>query len=170
VLALQSVPHRKHYVSTTKPNRLMLCGETVAVYCENRTELNERCIILYVKAGGIYNSHTISKGCMKHPRANLKEMFPIVRVEADGSCNYRQMPPYASFCDVSQLPSSPTNSLFCCKSDSSMNGVLTTSAMHVKWLLYVPPALSKKNSTISHAASLCGACNMFCNAHRDCTQ
>jgi hypothetical protein len=27
-----------HYVSATKPSRLMLCGETVAVYCENRTE------------------------------------------------------------------------------------------------------------------------------------
>jgi hypothetical protein len=27
-----------HYDSTTKPNRLMLFGETVAVYCENRTE------------------------------------------------------------------------------------------------------------------------------------
>jgi hypothetical protein len=27
-----------HHVSTTEPNRLMLCGETVAVYCENRTE------------------------------------------------------------------------------------------------------------------------------------
>jgi hypothetical protein len=27
-----------HYVSTTKPNRLMLFGETVAVYCENYTE------------------------------------------------------------------------------------------------------------------------------------
>jgi hypothetical protein len=26
-----------HYVSTTKPNRLMLFGETVAVYCENHT-------------------------------------------------------------------------------------------------------------------------------------
>jgi hypothetical protein len=27
-----------HHVSTTKPNRLMLFGETVAVYCENHTE------------------------------------------------------------------------------------------------------------------------------------
>jgi hypothetical protein len=27
-----------HYVSTAKPNRLMLFGETVAVYSENRTE------------------------------------------------------------------------------------------------------------------------------------
>jgi hypothetical protein len=27
-----------YYVSATKPNRLMLFGETVAVYCENRTE------------------------------------------------------------------------------------------------------------------------------------
>jgi hypothetical protein len=27
-----------HHVSATEPNRLMLCGETVAVWCENRTE------------------------------------------------------------------------------------------------------------------------------------
>jgi hypothetical protein len=27
-----------HYVSSTKPNRLMLFGETVAVYCENHRE------------------------------------------------------------------------------------------------------------------------------------
>jgi hypothetical protein len=27
-----------HYVSTTKRNRLMLFGETVAVYCGNHTE------------------------------------------------------------------------------------------------------------------------------------
>jgi hypothetical protein len=27
-----------HHVSSTEPNRLMLCGETVAVCCENRTE------------------------------------------------------------------------------------------------------------------------------------
>jgi hypothetical protein len=27
-----------HYVSATKPNRLLLFRETVAVYCENHTE------------------------------------------------------------------------------------------------------------------------------------
>jgi hypothetical protein len=27
-----------HYVSVTKPNRLMLFRETVTVYCENHTE------------------------------------------------------------------------------------------------------------------------------------
>jgi hypothetical protein len=27
-----------HYISAAKPNRLMLFGETVAVYCENHTE------------------------------------------------------------------------------------------------------------------------------------
>jgi hypothetical protein len=27
-----------HYVSTTEPNRLMLCGEAVTVCCEDRTE------------------------------------------------------------------------------------------------------------------------------------
>jgi hypothetical protein len=36
-IQIQFVPHRKHYVSATEPNRLMLFRETVAVYCENRT-------------------------------------------------------------------------------------------------------------------------------------
>jgi hypothetical protein len=27
-----------HYVCATEPNRLMVFGKTVAVYCENRTE------------------------------------------------------------------------------------------------------------------------------------
>jgi translation initiation factor IF-1 len=40
----QSVPHRKHPVSTTETNRLMLFGEAVAVYCENHTEhINTLC-------------------------------------------------------------------------------------------------------------------------------
>jgi hypothetical protein len=39
-----STSQETHYVSTTKPNRLMLFGETVAVYCENHTEhTNTRC-------------------------------------------------------------------------------------------------------------------------------
>jgi hypothetical protein len=33
-----------HYVSTTEPNRLMLFGETVAVYCENHTEHTLHCV------------------------------------------------------------------------------------------------------------------------------
>jgi hypothetical protein len=35
---------KTHYVSATKPNRLMLFRETVAVYCENHTEhINTPC-------------------------------------------------------------------------------------------------------------------------------
>jgi hypothetical protein len=34
-----------HYVSATEPNRLLLSRETVAVYCENRTEhINTLCV------------------------------------------------------------------------------------------------------------------------------
>jgi hypothetical protein len=41
---MQFVPRRKHYVSATKPNRLMLLRERVAVYCENHTEhINTLC-------------------------------------------------------------------------------------------------------------------------------
>jgi hypothetical protein len=39
---VQSVPHRKHYISATKPNRLMLHRETVAVYYENHVEHTNR--------------------------------------------------------------------------------------------------------------------------------
>jgi hypothetical protein len=55
-----------HYVSATKPNRLMLFRETVAVYCENRTEHTNTCTlcgqngeIWYVKASGTYNNHFV---------------------------------------------------------------------------------------------------------------
>jgi hypothetical protein len=47
-LRIQSVPHRKHYVSTTEPNRLMLFRETVAVYCENHTEHTNNIEIQFV--------------------------------------------------------------------------------------------------------------------------
>jgi hypothetical protein len=37
-IRIQFVPHRKHCVSVTETNRLMLFRETVAVYCENHAE------------------------------------------------------------------------------------------------------------------------------------
>jgi hypothetical protein len=48
-----------HYFFTTKPNRLMLFGETVAVYCENHTEhidtpCGENAEFLNVRTGGEY--------------------------------------------------------------------------------------------------------------------
>jgi hypothetical protein len=56
-----------HYVSATKPNRLMLFGETVAVYCENHTEhtdtlCGQNVEFWYVKAGGTYSDHWALKG------------------------------------------------------------------------------------------------------------
>jgi hypothetical protein len=43
-IRIQSVPHRKYYVSATEPNRLMLLRERVAVYCANHTEhINTLC-------------------------------------------------------------------------------------------------------------------------------
>jgi hypothetical protein len=49
-----------HHVSTTKPNRLMLFGETVAVYCENHTEhtdtlCGQNAEFFSVKVSGIYS-------------------------------------------------------------------------------------------------------------------
>jgi hypothetical protein len=51
-----------HYVSATKPNRLMLFKETVAVYCKNPTEhtdtpCGQNVEVYYVKAYGTYSYH-----------------------------------------------------------------------------------------------------------------
>jgi hypothetical protein len=56
-----------HYVSTTKPNRLMLFRETVAVYCENHTEhINsmggQNAQFLYMIASGKYSNLWTLKG------------------------------------------------------------------------------------------------------------
>jgi hypothetical protein len=55
-----------HYFSATETNRLMLFGETVAVYCENHTEhINTLCgqnaEFWYVKAGGTYSDYCALK-------------------------------------------------------------------------------------------------------------
>jgi hypothetical protein len=55
-----------HYVSATKPNRLMLFRETVALYCENHTErtytlCGQNAEIYYVKASDIYGNHQVLK-------------------------------------------------------------------------------------------------------------
>jgi hypothetical protein len=43
-LAVTSNSQETHHVPATEPNRFMLFGETVAVYCENRTEhINTLC-------------------------------------------------------------------------------------------------------------------------------
>jgi hypothetical protein len=49
-----------HYVSATETSRLMLFGETVAVYCENHTEhtntlRGQNSELNNIKSGGIYN-------------------------------------------------------------------------------------------------------------------
>jgi hypothetical protein len=56
-----------HYVSTTKPNRLMLFGETVPVYCENHMEhtntlceQNAEFWYSYVKERGTYSNHWVN--------------------------------------------------------------------------------------------------------------
>jgi hypothetical protein len=51
----------------TKPNRLTLFRETVAVYCENHTDhINTLCgqnaEYFNVNAGGTYSNHLASKG------------------------------------------------------------------------------------------------------------
>jgi hypothetical protein len=57
-----STSQETHYVSAKKPNRLMLFGETVAVYCENHTEhtdtlCGQSAEFWCVKAGGTYSNH-----------------------------------------------------------------------------------------------------------------
>jgi hypothetical protein len=56
-----------HYISATKTKRLMLFGETVAVYCENHTEhtdtlCGQNAEFWCVKAGVIYSDHWAIKG------------------------------------------------------------------------------------------------------------
>jgi hypothetical protein len=55
------VSQETHYISATKPNRLMLFREIIAVYCENQTEHIIHCVgkeqYSYIKLGGIYNYH-----------------------------------------------------------------------------------------------------------------
>jgi hypothetical protein len=59
------VSQETHYVSATKPSRLMLFRETLAVYCENRMEHTDtlcvcgwgECRVFNVKAGGTYSYH-----------------------------------------------------------------------------------------------------------------
>jgi hypothetical protein len=58
-----------HYVSATKTNRLMLFKESVAVYCENRTEhtdtiCGQNAEFWYVKGGGTYSNHWALKGLL----------------------------------------------------------------------------------------------------------
>jgi hypothetical protein len=54
-------------MTATKPNRLMLFGETVAVYCENHTEhtdtlSSQNAGFWCVKAGGTNINHWVLKG------------------------------------------------------------------------------------------------------------
>jgi hypothetical protein len=51
-----------HYVSTTKPNRLMLFREIIAVYCENHMEhtntlCGQNAEIITIKTFGSYRYH-----------------------------------------------------------------------------------------------------------------
>jgi hypothetical protein len=55
------------HVSATKPNLLMLFGETVAVYCENHAEhtntlCGQNAKFWCVKAGGTYSNHWALNG------------------------------------------------------------------------------------------------------------
>jgi hypothetical protein len=56
------LPCREHFISITKPNRLMLFGKTAAVYCENHTEHTNTLCEQYaeffnVKGSGTYSNH-----------------------------------------------------------------------------------------------------------------
>jgi hypothetical protein len=56
-----------HYVTATKPNRLMLLRETVAVYCENHMEYTnalcgQNAEFCFVRAGGTHSNHLVLKG------------------------------------------------------------------------------------------------------------
>jgi hypothetical protein len=60
-----------HYVSTTEPNRLMLSGKTVAVYCENLTEHTD------TSCGRMQNSGILKQAV--HILTTLKTLSPARR-------------------------------------------------------------------------------------------
>jgi hypothetical protein len=51
---------KTYYVSATKPNRLMLVRETVAVYCENRTEHTQHILWAENSARASQKTHYLS--------------------------------------------------------------------------------------------------------------
>jgi hypothetical protein len=73
----------QYYMSTTKPNRLMLFTETVAVYCENHTEhrctLWAECRVLVCQRAGTYSNHwDLSVKCdSKQKQRNVKWGKPM---------------------------------------------------------------------------------------------
>jgi hypothetical protein len=71
-----------HHVSASKPNLLMLFGETVTVYCENRTEhtntlFGQNAEFWCVKAGGTYTNHQAFKGFKRLPRSRCPYVWLI---------------------------------------------------------------------------------------------
>jgi hypothetical protein len=68
-----------HYVSATKPTRLMLFGETVAVYWANHTEHTDTLCgqnaELCVKAGGTYSDHWSLEGYVKKVQLHYRYVF-----------------------------------------------------------------------------------------------
>jgi hypothetical protein len=90
------------YVSATKPNRLMLCREIIAVYWENHTihtnifcERNAE--FWYVKGGGTYSNNTALKGCLIKYGDYLTYIIPLVlRSQLRPRCirehSFKQMP------------------------------------------------------------------------------
>jgi hypothetical protein len=64
---LRRTSQKTHYVSATEPSRFLLFRETVAVYCENRTEhtdtlCGQNAQFFKVKACGTYSYHSASNG------------------------------------------------------------------------------------------------------------
>jgi hypothetical protein len=61
---------KTHYVSTTKPNRLMLFEETVAVYCVTRTYHSNLCRRFCSTSHGQWSSQSFRETA-KQPTCNL---------------------------------------------------------------------------------------------------
>jgi hypothetical protein len=70
------ISHEKDYVSATKPNRLMLFKEIIAVYCENHTEhTNTLC-----GQNAEFSSYLTGKRNITATKTNGKQSQFIVRV------------------------------------------------------------------------------------------
>jgi hypothetical protein len=102
---IQSVPHRKLIVSITEPNRLILFGETVAVYCENDTEHRQsvphrKLIVSFTEPKRLMLfGETVAVYCENHTEHTHTHTH-TVRTSLETHClRYRDQPVSSVYCE-----------------------------------------------------------------------
>jgi hypothetical protein len=78
-----------HYVSAKNPDRLMLFGETVLVYCENHKEHTKHFQIIYKNS--VRTSHEIH--CVSTTKANRLMLFrETIAVYCENHTEHEKLP------------------------------------------------------------------------------